>query len=112
MRLLILGGTRFLGKHLAAIASERGHTLTLFNRGKTATQADPGVETILGDRHTDLDRITHAEWDAVIDTCAYHPASVRSAAQALRERVKCYLLVSSVSVFRLDTHLITETSPR
>lgn len=72
MKLLIIGGTRFVGRHLVAAALERGHEVTLFNRG---SQSSPfaGVETIRGDRNKDLDKLQGRRWDVVIDTCGQLP---------------------------------------
>jgi 2'-hydroxyisoflavone reductase len=66
--LLILGGTLFLGRHLAEGALARGHSLSLFNRGRTAPELFPEAERLRGDRDGDLDVLRGREWDAVIDT--------------------------------------------
>lgn len=107
MRLLILGGTRFLGRHLVAAAQERGHQVTLFHRG-----AGGGVETIQGDRHRDLDKLRGRRWDAVIDTCGYLPRSVRAAAEVLADAVEQYVFISSVSVYAdLPAARVDESAP-
>ncbi|HEX6160301.1 MAG TPA: NAD-dependent epimerase/dehydratase family protein [Thermoanaerobaculia bacterium] len=98
MKLLILGGTRFVGHHLAAAALARRHELTLFHRGIERTAPDPAVETILGDRNHDLDRL-HGRWDAVIDTCGYLPRSVRQSAEFLGPSVERYVFISSISAY-------------
>ena len=67
MRILIIGGTRFLGRHLVEAALARGHEVTLFNRGKSNPGLFPQVETILGDREKDLDKLKGRIWDTVID---------------------------------------------
>ena len=69
MKILIIGGTRFLGRHLVHSALGRGHEVALFNRGLTNPDLFPQVETILGDREKDLAQLSGREWDAVIDTC-------------------------------------------
>ena len=84
MKLLILGGTRFVGRHLVTAALARNHEITLFNRGKHNVpdpySASTNIETIQGDRNNDLDKLQGRHWDAVIDTCGYLPRSVTSAA--------------------------------
>ncbi|HLL20342.1 MAG TPA: NAD-dependent epimerase/dehydratase family protein, partial [Rubrivivax sp.] len=99
MKLLVLGGTRFLGRHLVELALAAGHQLTLFHRGRSSTTLFPQVEHRLGDRDTDLTLLQHGKWDAVIDTSAYFPRQVRSIAAALGGRVGHYQLVSSISVY-------------
>jgi len=99
MRLLILGGTMFLGRHIVDVAQERGHEVTLFHRGKTNPDLYPDVERILGDRTSDLGLLAGREWDAVIDTCGYHPREVRASAEELRDHVGHYTFVSTISVF-------------
>lgn len=99
MRLLIIGGTVFLGRHLVDAASERGHAITLFNRGQSAPGLFDGVEEIHGDREHDLDALAGREWDAVIDTCGYVPRIVRAGVERLAEMTGHYTFVSSVSVY-------------
>jgi len=98
MDLLILGGTKFLGPHLVEAARERGHRVTLFNRGKSGQQP-PGVEWIAGDRDGELDKFGDRRWDAVIDTCGFVPRVVRASAAASRARVDRYAFVSTISVY-------------
>jgi 2'-hydroxyisoflavone reductase len=69
MELLILGGTRFVGRHLVTAAIARNHEITLFNRGKHSSEALASVETIYGDRNRDLPKLQGRNWDAVVDTC-------------------------------------------
>lgn len=99
MKLLVLGGTRFLGRHLVEAALARGHETTLFNRGRTAPDLFAGVPLLRGERDGDLAPLRRREWDAVIDTCGYLPRVVRRSAQALRDSVGSYLFVSSISVY-------------
>jgi 2'-hydroxyisoflavone reductase len=99
MNLLILGGTIFLGRHLAESALRRGHTVTLFNRGQHNPELFPEVEKLRGDRATDLDPLKGREWDAVIDTCGYFPRVVRNSAEMLRDSVGHYTFISSISVY-------------
>ena len=99
MNILIIGGTRFLGRHLVESALERGHRVTLFNRGQTNPGLFPQVETILGDRETDLEVLAGRHWEAVIDTCGYFPRLVKLSAEALKDAVAQYLFISTVSVY-------------
>lgn len=98
MRLLVLGGTLFLGRHVVEAALERGHEVTLFNRGRTNPALFSQTERITGDRDGDLSEL-RGEWDTVIDTSAYFPGSVGRMARHLRDRVRRYLLVSTFSVY-------------
>lgn len=99
MNLLILGGTSFLGRHLATIALERGHQITLFHRGRTNPDLFPQAETILGDRTQSLDKLKGRTWDAIIDTSGYHPRDVRASAQRLAPNVGRYVFISTISVY-------------
>jgi 2'-hydroxyisoflavone reductase len=99
MKILIIGGTRFLGRHLVQSALGRGHHVTLFNRGLTNPDLFPQVETILGDREKDLAELLGHEWDAVIDTCGYVPRIVQLSASALEGSVSRYVFISSISVY-------------
>ena len=76
MRLLIIGGTRFVGRHMAESAIERGHDVTVFHRGKTGADDLPKATRILGDRDKDLTNLDGQSWDATIDACAYVPRQV------------------------------------
>ena len=98
MKLLVIGGTRFYGRHFVTAALERGHELTLFNRGKQAP-ASPEVETIHGDRTSDLAKLHGRRWDAVVDTCGFLPRTVEASAEVLRDAVDVYVFVSSQSVY-------------
>jgi 2'-hydroxyisoflavone reductase len=99
MKILILGGTRFIGLHMTALALARGHTLTFFNRGKTKTDRYPLVERIKGDRNGEIDGLKDRDWDVVIDNSGYVPRHVRLSAELLAPRVKHYVFVSSISVY-------------
>lgn len=98
MKILIIGGTRFLGRHLVNSARARGHDLTLFNRGQSNPNLFRKVKRYQGDRERDLDQLP-GQWDAVIDTCGYVPRIVKISADALRERVEKYVFISSISVY-------------
>jgi 2'-hydroxyisoflavone reductase len=99
MKTLILGGTKFLGRHLVDAALAAGHEVTLFNRGKTNPALFPNIETIIGDREKDLERLSGREWDAAIDVAGYVPRIVRLSAEALKRSVKKYVFISSISVY-------------
>jgi 2'-hydroxyisoflavone reductase len=99
MRLLILGGTRFVGRHIADAALARGWHVTLFNRGRQDPSAFPEAEHIRGDRDGDLAGLAEGQWDAVIDTCGYVPRIVRASAELLADRVGLYVFISTCSVY-------------
>ncbi len=102
MKLLIIGGTRFVGRHLVEAALARGHTITLFNRGQSNPNLFPQVEQLHGDRSANLALLKGRTWDAVIDTCGYVPRIVRLSAQALAGQTDRYVFISTVSVYAED----------
>lgn len=99
MRILVIGGTRFVGRHFVEQAVERGHDVTVFHRGRTGADLFPDLDHRMGDRDTDLSTLAEGEWDATVDTCAYLPRQVHTLADALDGRGGHHLLVSSVSVY-------------
>jgi 2'-hydroxyisoflavone reductase len=99
MRILFLGGTKFLGRHAVGAALARGHEVTLFNRGRENPDLFPEAERLRGDRDGGLGALVGREWDAVIDTCGYVPRVVRQSARLLADKVGLYVFVSSVSVY-------------
>lgn len=113
MKLLILGGTQFLGRHLLEAALAAGHDVTLFNRGMTNPDLYPDVPRLKGDRKTgDYESLKGTSWDAVIDTCGYVPRQVRQTLEALDGNVGHYTFISSVSVHPdLSEVGINEDSP-
>jgi len=100
MKLLILGGTVFVGRHLVEAALARNHDVTLFNRGQHNANLFPDVETLHGDRDGGLDPLKGRRWDAVVDTCGYTPRVVRASADLLSGAVGHYTFISSISVYR------------
>jgi len=102
MKLLILGGTVFLGRHLAAQALERGHQVTLFNRGKSNSALFPEARHLTGDRDGGLEALDGHTWDGVIDTCGYIPRVVRASTGVLKSRAAHYTFISSISVYAKD----------
>jgi 2'-hydroxyisoflavone reductase len=110
MRILILGGTVFLGRHVADAALARGHELTLFNRGKTNAHLFPDAEKLRGDRDGDLGALAGRAFDAVVDTSGYVPRIVGETLAAFGE-VGHYTFVSSISVYADLSQPPTESSP-
>lgn len=99
MNLLVLGGTRFVGRAIVDATRRGGHQVTLFNRG-THRDVFPDLPRITGDRDTDdIKRIGEQQWDAVIDVSAYHPRQVRSVLDALRGQRPHHVFISTVSVY-------------
>jgi nucleoside-diphosphate-sugar epimerase len=100
VRLLVIGGTRFVGRYIAQQALARGHNLVLFNRGQTNPELFPEATKIRGDRQAGgLDQLAGEAFDAVFDTAPYHPDDVAASA-AIAPGVDRYCLVSSISVYR------------
>jgi 2'-hydroxyisoflavone reductase len=104
LKLLILGGTGFLGPHIVRRAIERGHEITLFNRGKSGPEKFPDLEWLRGDRYGDLASLERAvedgrQWDAVIDTFTYVPKTVTDAMDVLLPAMEQYVVLSTVSVY-------------
>lgn len=111
-RVLVLGGTGWIGPHVVAELVARGHRPTLFNRGVTAPGRFPELETIIGDRAGDLSEISGRSWDAAIDLSGTRPAWVRRSARALAGRVDRYLLLSSTAVYaRIEGPVVDESLP-
>lgn len=99
MKLLIIGGSRFVGYYIVESALARGHEVTMFNRGQSNPGAFDGVDEIHGDRDGGLDALAGRRWDAVVDTCGYVPRVVRASAQFLQDVVDLYCFISTVSVY-------------
>jgi 2'-hydroxyisoflavone reductase len=99
MKLLVLGGTKFLGRHAVAHALEQGHEVTTFTRGQTNPELFPEAEHLHGDRDGGLDALRGRAWDGVVDTSGYVPRIVRQSAELLRDAVQRYVFVSSISVY-------------
>src|SRR5690348_7716608 len=112
MRILILGGTIFIGRHLVDAALARGHEVTLFNRGQHGPDLYPQVENLRGDRRGDLRALEGRQWDAIIDTNGYVPSVVRASARLLADAVRQYVFISTVSVYA-DVSIVgvNESSP-
>jgi 2'-hydroxyisoflavone reductase len=111
VKLLVLGGTVFLGRHVVAEALAAGHEVTTFTRGRTNPDLFPEAEHLHGDRDGGLAALAGREWDAVIDTSGYVPRVVRRSGALLRDAVGRYVFVSSISVYADFSAPIDESSP-
>jgi 2'-hydroxyisoflavone reductase len=110
--ILVLGGTGFLGPHVVTAALARGHTVTLFNRGKTHADRFPEVEKLHGDRDGHLEALASRTWDAVVDPSGYVPRIVKASAALLAPRVGHYVFISTISVYaRHDVVNPDESAP-
>lgn len=112
MNLLILGGTKFVGRHITAACLMRGHHVTLFNRGRTNADLFPDAERLNGDRDGGLDVLQDRTWDAVIDVNGYFPRIVTASAQLLANAADRYVYISTLSVYAdFSTFGQTEDAP-
>lgn len=114
MNVLIIGGTRFVGRHIVDVLLERGHRVTLFNRGITNASAFAGVEQVHGDRAGDLHLLDGRTWDAVVDACGYTPDAVEHSARYFADRTARYVFISTISVYDFnaaDVGRVDEDSP-
>lgn len=111
MRILLIGGTLFLGRHVVDAALARGHDVTLFNRGLTDAGAFPNVEHVRADRDGQIAALGSRRFDAVIDTCGYVPRVVQQSAAYLASRCEFYLFVSSISAYARFTPGGDESAP-
>lgn len=99
LEILFLGGTGFIGPHAVREALRRGHSVTLFNRGRTNNELFPDLETIKGDRNNGLDGLKGRKWDAVVDNSGYVPRHVQDSARLLASNSDRYLYISTVAVY-------------
>ncbi len=112
LKILILGGTNFLGPHLVEEMQSRGHEITLFNRGTQNPSFFPDVEQLHGNRENDLSALEGRKWDAIIDTCGYIPRIVEVSSRVLKDATKHYTFISSISAYENFHHIgIDETYP-
>jgi 2'-hydroxyisoflavone reductase len=110
--ILVLGGTGFLGPHVVTAALARGHTVTLFNRGKTHPGLFPDVEKLHGDRDGHLEALANRRWDAVVDPSGYVPRIVKASAELLAPSVSHYVFISTISVYdKMDVVDADESLP-
>ncbi|WP_339145542.1 MULTISPECIES: SDR family oxidoreductase [unclassified Sutcliffiella] len=99
MKILVIGGTRFLGRFIVEEALVQGHEVTLFNRGNHP-DLFPQVECIVGDRNKDLSLLETGKWDVAIDTCGFTPKALRESTRVLADKVDHYTFISSISVYK------------
>jgi 2'-hydroxyisoflavone reductase len=99
LKILVLGGTRFLGRHITNAAIAQGHQVTLFNRGIANPELFPQVEHLRGDRDGSMAVLAGRSWDVVIDTCGYVPRIVQQGLTLLRGQVGRYVYISSISAY-------------
>ena len=112
LKILILGGTAFLGPAVVEQARMRGHEITLFNRGRTNADMFPDLEKLQGDRDGDLESLKGGKWDVCLDDSGYIPRMVKASAQLLAPNVGQYIFISSISVYADFTKPgLNETSP-
>ena len=111
MKLLVLGGTKFLGRHVVEAALARGDEVTIFTRGQTNPDLFPEVEKLRGDRDGNLGALEGRTWDAVIDPSCYVPRVARMSGELLRDAVDRYVFVSTVSVYGDFSKPIDESTP-
>ncbi len=111
MRLLVLGGTKLVGRDLAAAALAAGHEVTLFHRGVTGLDVHPEAEHLLGDRDGGLDPLTGRTWDACVDVSGYEPRLVRASAEVLAGSVERFVYVSTISVYASLATPVDELAP-
>jgi nucleoside-diphosphate-sugar epimerase len=111
LKLLVLGGTKFLGRHAVDAALADGHEVTTFTRGQTNPDLFPQVEHLRGDRDGTLDALRGRRWDGVVDTSGYVPRVVRQSAELLREAVDRYVFVSSISVYADFSEPVGDATP-
>ncbi len=111
LRFLVLGGTGFIGPHMVREALRRGHSVELFNRGRTNNDMFPDLTTYIGDRNKDIDALRDGNWDIVIDNSGYVPRHVADSARLLASRASHYIFVSSISVYGDFSAPLDEDSP-
>lgn len=99
MKILIIGGTRFVGRTIVQTALKKGHAITMFNRGKSNPDLFPEVERITGDRDADIALLRGRTWDIAVDTCGYVPRVVRKSCEMLGNAVDRYIFVSTINVY-------------
>jgi len=111
LKILVLGGTGFIGPHMVREALRRGHEVSLFNRGRTNNELFPDLELFKGDRNNGLQSLEGGKWDVVVDNSGYVPRHVEDSARLLSAVVSHYLYVSTISVYAVSPAPITESSP-
>lgn len=102
--ILVIGGTAFLGRAIVDALLAKDHQVTIFHRGKTNPDIFPNVQSIIGDRDSEIEKLKGHHWDAVIDTCGYLPRIVEKSAKLLSKQVKSYVFISTLSVYADPSH--------
>ncbi len=110
-RILVLGGTGFIGPHMVREALRRGHTVELFNRGRTNDDLFPVLRTYIGDRNGELDALAGGRWDVVIDNSGYVPRHVAASARLLADATSHYIFISSISAYASFASPLDEDAP-
>ncbi len=111
-RVLILGGTGFIGPHFITALASRGHGVSMFNRGRDSAREPTGVERLVGDRNGRIDALRGKHWDVVIDNSGYTARQVRLMAELLHGHIRQYIFISSISAYAdLATPGIDENHP-
>jgi 2'-hydroxyisoflavone reductase len=111
LRILVLGGTGYIGPHMVSEFLRRGHQVSLFNRGRTNQGLFPDLDTLIGDRDGGLDVLKGRQWDAVVDNSGYVPRHVRDSARLLAPAVSRYVYISTISVYESFAVANNEDSP-
>jgi 2'-hydroxyisoflavone reductase len=111
LRILVLGGTRFVGPHFIELAQARGHQVSMFNRGRTNVGRVKNVEVLQGDRDGKLEALQGRQWDAVLDTSGYVPRIVKMSGDLLAPHTSHYVFISSISVYASFAKANDESSP-
>jgi len=110
LKILVLGGTGFIGPHIVREALARGHEVTLFNRGHSNTDLFPDVKKLVGDRDGGLDVLKTGQWDVALDISGYVPRLVQDSAEMLKDRVGRYLFTSSVAAYNWTDELFPKSN--
>jgi len=108
LKILVLGGTGFIGPHFVRHALARGHKLTLFNRGRTNTHLFPEAEKLVGDRNDNLSALEGRQWDAVLDNSGYTPLQVQQSVDLLKGNCEQYLFTSTRAVYTDFRHAVMD----
>lgn len=112
MKVLVVGGTQFVGYHIVVALLQHGHDVTVFHRGADCT-VHPQAKHIHGDRNKDVELLSNEQWDAVIDSCGYFPRQVKMTAEALRPKISgVFCFVSTISVYDLDAQNMDEDATK
>ena len=112
MRILVIGGTVFLGRHIVALAQAAGHQVTTLNRGTHVLEEQANVERLIADREGSLRVLSDRTFDVAIDTCGYRPETVRNSLNALAGSIGTYVFISTVSAYGDFTEIgISESTP-